>query len=906
MPASNLVDPPQPEPAPGGIGATSSVAGSRPAAETGAGSSADPAAEKAKEALDHGWTGLGLPAYSEPRAGPEHASPGEPRAPLPSASDPIAAIFDEPDVPSVRGSALPPERVSAPPPERASVLPAEAPARRETSGVKAAASAVRAQTPPRPTGKSGAFAAARLPAPSTEAPPRPPAADAAPPKPATPEPAPARPVPPPRPSSPEGAPAAPPRPSGRSGAYAAARLPASAQDASSGRPSVTDGSPGRISVTDAAPARISVTEAAPARPPAPHAPAAQPAPMASAPAATASPVATLPLAQPATAPMAPAPPAAPPSPSATVGLLTTLPLIAPAPATPAPLPAAGRPAFQPAPAEEEREITVEDEGDLGATIPEQPLHFDDLTATVPILPQPVQAPSFGLPPLDPAPAQPPPIAAAPAGPAPLKPIPPPPPAPPPEHSPDADAGPPPYGPGAIIGEKYRLIRIIGRGGMGAVWVAHNTALDVEVAIKLMRRDRATPEAAARFTNEARAAARLGHPSIVRVFDFGETSRGDPFIVMELLHGESFGALLARKKKLSPTVAVQTLLPVGHALAAAHAKGIVHRDLKPDNILLAKDESGVVTPKVVDFGIAKLVTADVERHFTIAGEVLGSPDYMSPEQARGEEDIDHRSDIWTFTVLLYEAITGKRPFDGSNYNALLAAIIASRPVPITELGVNDPALWTILEKGLAKERDARWQAVREYGMELARWAIDRGVEHDLVGTSLSAQWLEPTRKRLFTVAGGSGPPPPAGSTETGAGPPPAIPKPPPLGALAAEVPKPAAPAIATTMPPFVPRRRPWLTAAILLVLVGGLGFALFEGGFFRWPGAPAAPSPSSTVSALPTSTASDAPSQTSSAAPSAAPTATASAKPATSAKPRPTGAAPTARPKGPAVKGDIKF
>ena len=593
-----------------------------------------------------------------------------------------------------------------------------------------------------------------------------------------------------------------------------------------------------------------------------------------------------------------------------------------------PSPAAARPASPPppapppAPAADESDVTI-DEEDLGATIPEYRT-FDDLTATVPMLPHATHAPSFGFPPPDPALAAP--THAAPAAhaaptfglpaadarashphapPDPQDPhdaraslprvaIAPPADAAPLPAEPDSETGPPPYGPGAIIGEKYRLIRVIGRGGMGAVWIAHNTALDVEVAIKLMRRDRATPEAAARFTTEARAAARLGHPSIVRVFDFGETSRGDPFIVMELLHGESFGALLKRKGKLKPTVAVQTLLPVAHALSAAHAKGIVHRDLKPDNILLARDESNVVTPKVVDFGIAKL-SADVDRHFTIAGEVLGSPDYMSPEQARGEDDIDHRTDIWTFSVLLYEAISGKRPFDGSNYNALLASIIASRPAPLADRGISEPALWTIIEKGLHKERDGRCQSVPELGMELAGCALERGAEHDLAGASLSAQWLEPTRRRLFTVAGTAPPPDPAALAE------PTIPKPPPLGKLAADVPRPEAPAIAHTMPPFVPRRRPWIAAVIGVACLVLLAFGLLAGGVFHGPPEPAAsvPTAPTTSAAAPTTTLTEQPT-----AQPTPPSATTSAKPAASTKrPAPTG---TFKPKGPRVKGDITF
>ena len=764
----------------------------------------------AKEETERGWTGLGLPAYQEPSAAPA-PSAVEPApsaveaapAPAPSAAESApsaveAAPARAPSAVEAAPSAV--EAAPAPAPSAVEAAPAPAPnvvepapkavPRRDVgaAAVKSTSSTLRAQSgPPRPTGKSGAFAAVRpLGAVGDAAQERPSAPDGegAPRVSATPqEPALGRvsatppepisrastPGPPPRPSAPARVSrpdAAPPRPTGRSGAFPAVQPPAP-PPAPAGDPSLVPAPAGDPSLVPAPPRDPSPVPREPTPPPA--------VPREPPPAAV--------------GPRAPTPPPA-----------------AAGPRAPTPSPAAARELFPPDETETERDITFEDEGDLGATIPDVPPQYADLTATVPNLPPPVHTPSFGLPPLAAAPppafgdphaprhaAPPPPMGAATASPIAA-----------PAGSPqglagdgtDAETGPPPYGPGAIIGDKYRLIRVIGRGGMGAVWIAHNIALDVEVAIKLMRRDRATPEAAARFTTEARAAARLGHPSIVRVFDFGETSRGDPFIVMELLHGESFGALLQRKKKLSATVAVQTLLPVAHALAAAHGKGIVHRDLKPDNILLAKDETGVVNPKLVDFGIAKLVTTDVDRHFTIAGEVLGSPDYMSPEQARGEDDIDARSDIWTFSVLLYEAIVGRRPFEGSNYNALLAAIIATRPVPMMEAGVNEPALWSILEKGLSKERDGRWQSVREMGMELARWAIDHGAETDLVGTSLSAQWLEPTRKRLFTVAGSQ--PSEASSSDPGQNP--KIPKPPPLGGLAGEVPKPAAPAISNTMPP----------------------------------------------------------------------------------------------------------
>jgi serine/threonine-protein kinase len=305
-----------------------------------------------------------------------------------------------------------------------------------------------------------------------------------------------------------------------------------------------------------------------------------------------------------------------------------------------------------------------------------------------------------------------------------------------------------YVPGDVIDGKYRLTRIIGRGGMGAVWLAHNLPLDMDVAVKLIRRDRTAPEAAGRLLQEARAAARLKHPSIVRVFDFGESEQGDPFIVMELLNGESLGAILRRKKRLSPTMAVQTLLPVASALASAHGKGIVHRDLKPDNVLLITDESGALVPKVVDFGIAKLLSNNPDRPFTLAGEVLGSPDYMSPEQARGAENVGEPTDVWAFSVVLYEAVAGRRPFDGPNYNSLIAAILTNDPPPIPNLG--DAALWAILQRGLAKNIATRWGSMRDLGAALAQWAVDKGIEEDVCGNRIAKQWLSGAMRRIFTV------------------------------------------------------------------------------------------------------------------------------------------------------------
>ena len=296
------------------------------------------------------------------------------------------------------------------------------------------------------------------------------------------------------------------------------------------------------------------------------------------------------------------------------------------------------------------------------------------------------------------------------------------------------------GVGSVIGGKYSLTRLLGEGAMGTVFEAHHHALDVDVAIKILRtrprfgHDRSPRE---RMQREARAVASLGHPAIIRVFDAGVMPDGLPYLVMELLEGEDLASMLDRLGRLGPVTAVQSMLPIVEALAAAHTRQIIHRDLKPENVFLARTAGGATQPKLIDFGVAKL-DDPAGRRLTLPGMMVGSPAYMSPEQVRGEE-ADARADIWAVCVILYELVTGSRPFDGPNEVAVLVATLEEPAVPISVWGVDEPVLWGILARGLSKDAADRWPSARALGAALARWLLAAGKTEDVSGTSLTRSW-----------------------------------------------------------------------------------------------------------------------------------------------------------------------
>jgi eukaryotic-like serine/threonine-protein kinase len=292
----------------------------------------------------------------------------------------------------------------------------------------------------------------------------------------------------------------------------------------------------------------------------------------------------------------------------------------------------------------------------------------------------------------------------------------------------------------VIAGKYRLEGVLSEGGMGSVWRAFNLQLEVPVAIKLLRADLSGEELGERLRVEARAAAKLVHPSIIRIFDIGDSEAGEPFIVMELLTGQSLGELLARGP-LPAVNAVQLLLPIAEALSLAHSRGVVHRDLKPDNIFLAS-EGDALQPKLLDFGIAKVTsTAATGRGvLTQTGTLLGSPDYMAPEQAYGQSDIDERCDIWAFCVVLYEAIAGVTPFSSSSVQSTLRRVVQDEPPPLDELAGVDATLASLVQRGMSKDRDQRPSSIFELGEQLATWLAVQGVYEDVTGTSLETKWL----------------------------------------------------------------------------------------------------------------------------------------------------------------------
>jgi tRNA A-37 threonylcarbamoyl transferase component Bud32 len=352
--------------------------------------------------------------------------------------------------------------------------------------------------------------------------------------------------------------------------------------------------------------------------------------------------------------------------------------------------------------------------------------------------------------------------------------------------------------GDIVDGKYRIVRPIGEGGMGAVFEAEHEAIRRRVALKVLFREHALdPEMVVRFHREAQAAGRIGHENICEVTDVGRLPGGEPFLVMPLLKGEPLSGVLHREAPLAVDRAAELTCQILEALAAAHGAGIVHRDLKPDNVFVTRlGERGFEFVKVLDFGISKVLgtaSVDGDRQITRTGSVLGTPCYMAPEQARGEKDLDQRVDIFAAGAILYEMVVGRRALDAENINLMLIRAACESPDPPRKVRPELPeAVEAVILRAMERDRTRRFQSADDF-----RHALRRAAET----VRRSAPGAAPLVAEAPTLASTAGPPPAASPATRTPGP---------------------FPADATTARPPAARSRTIVRAVAVLVPVAVVG------------------------------------------------------------------------------------
>ena len=271
--------------------------------------------------------------------------------------------------------------------------------------------------------------------------------------------------------------------------------------------------------------------------------------------------------------------------------------------------------------------------------------------------------------------------------------------------------------GKILANRYKVIERIGIGGFGAVFSAEDTKIGKRVAVKVLAPELVSDSAMlTRFRKEAEAASKVGHENIIDITDFDRTVTGYYFLVMELLEGTDLGSIIREGNRLPISRILGVMIQVCRALYAAHNKGIVHRDLKPGNIFLIDRGSNQDFVKLLDFGISKFLEMDDESsRLTKTGQIIGTPLYMSPEQALGEEDLDHRVDVYSLGVIMYELITGQPPFTAVNYLGIIAQHASDPPRPPSKVRPDleiPPQVETIILKAMAKQPGERFSTMAE--------------------------------------------------------------------------------------------------------------------------------------------------------------------------------------------------
>lgn len=299
-------------------------------------------------------------------------------------------------------------------------------------------------------------------------------------------------------------------------------------------------------------------------------------------------------------------------------------------------------------------------------------------------------------------------------------------------------------PGDLLAGKYRIERVLGRGGMGVVVSAVHEALDERVALKfLLPEALANQEAVQRFLREARAAVKIRSEHVARVTDVGTLESGAPYMVMEYLDGVDLARYLESRGPLPVPEAVEYMLQACEALAEAHALGIVHRDLKPANLFRIERVDGTPSIKLLDFGISKVIAHQVA--LTQTSSMLGSPLYMAPEQMTSSKHVDARADVWALGIILFELVTGEPPFQGETLPEVCAQILTTEPRPIRALrGDVPPELESVVARCLHKEREQRYGSVAELAVALGPFAPQRAlVSVERVSRVLNRQGAEPS-------------------------------------------------------------------------------------------------------------------------------------------------------------------